>query len=284
MENSTPADPDPMGKVIEQLKTDIDRLSAEFRDMHAVPNSLYVAHMTPVVWRGDTPPANPHVGDIWYDTSHTPERGDLGPDSKVDWPPYSYRQKYRQPYIPLPSSPAVAAMGPVEKWWDTNTQQWIDHPPIAATVNNNINGTNGSSGHYNTLPPLSINIPPPQTWTYNYGPPSPALSFICPRCGQSKSMNDSREYVAKDGTSKNACIDCIEGTSTPSGSKALANANLQVLLERAAAYVQICHEGGDWMLVDKQPELSRDLLESIRYSLSKDGKWDPSQLRREGKI
>lgn len=241
MENSIPADPDPMGKVIKQLKTDIDRMVVESR---ATPGIESIPAFT--MWQSDTVPVEAKEGDIWLNTGNR------------------------------------------QKWWDTRTQQWLDHPPVTAASSNN-GGKNPNLNGSNTYPPFSINLPPlstaplsPGAWSYNYG--APTNTSICPRCGQSRSVNDMRQYVARDGTSKNACIDCIEGTTVGAGTKALINANTQILLERAAAYVQICNEGGDWMLVDKQPELSRDLLEAIRHALGKDAKWDPSQLRRDGKI
>lgn len=159
----------------------------------------------------------------------------------------------------------------------------IPPPPTASGGNSTTNGSN-SAGNF---PPISINIPPPITsssytanWSFN-----PANDFVCPRCGMTRPIEDYREYVNSGGTTtKGVCISCIEGTTPSKGTLALQHANMDVLLAQAAAYVQICHEGGDWSLVDKTAEQSLELFLLIRQALRKKETWDPSQLRREGKL
>lgn len=174
----------------------------------------------------------------------------------------------RQEMLP---SIAFASTTPPTCKRDTWLRERIGRLSAASTTNNN----NTSGG-----------LPLMNTWSYNYkASVTQPQTFICRRCNLSRPMSDYREYVRRDGVNEQwVCVDCLEGRAISSSGAALADANLRILLERAAAYVQICNEGGDWNLIDASPDLSRDLLMAIRTTLGRNEKWDPSQLRREKKI
>lgn len=157
--------------------------------------------------------------------------------------------------------------------------------PMSSSSNSN-NGTNTNPNPIGNL-------------TYNYGAPaintpyiqmppqinidlSKSSTFTCKYCGLSKSTTTRRIVYGSDGYSElwHGCVDCF-GLVAKHGD---AVPNLRNLLAQAAAYVQICHEGGDWDLVDRDAKKSAELLSQITYALAKAPDWDPSADRRSGKL
>ena len=160
-------------------------------------------------------------------------------------------------------------------------------PPSKPPVNTSSVGNTGSSGsvsfppftyNYNPAPKINLTVPAP----YNLDLSEAKTKFTCTFCNTGKEYREQRAIYGKDGYSTVwvGCLDCFHWMVQ----RTTEAEQLRKLLAQAAAYVQVCHEGGDWDLLDGSSQTSAALLEIIRTSLCKPEAWNPSQERRNGKL
>lgn len=187
----------------------------------------------------------------------------------------------------LPTNPTTSTNTSVPSIPNPNT---VDtNTSVPSMPNITTNGTNNIIPSA-SVPPVSF---PPFVYKYNQltaAPTtftaaeftSPDKGFTCFFCNTQKPFREQRAVYGADGYSTLwvGCIDCFRHMmqSTTESERALR------LLAQAAAYVQICHEGGDWDLLDSSSQASAELLTLICQHLHKSETWNPSQERRSGKL
>lgn len=171
------------------------------------------------------------------------------------------------------------------------TNQQPPDPPIK--LNLSLNGTNNTNwgSFLPPLPPLGYGGPPPAAPApgqlhYSYGAPVDNGAFLCAHCGKNSPIAERRIIYGADGVSVMwiGCYRCAAAQLSQTATNEYQLNLLRDLSAQAAAYVQICHDGGDWDLLDKSPAISESLFERLRLALGKSAGWNPSEERRHGKL
>lgn len=117
------------------------------------------------------------------------------------------------------------------------------------------------------------------SYQYNYGNyynNASAGTQRCAWCHEAFSQTNAGVAIVsvEVPANHNICMRCWKAaeehaTATPGGaqSKDVELGNLKNLLTFAARYVQVCNEGGDWDIIDKDIAISADTLARIRAAL-----------------